>query len=91
MRLLRINDACATTGDKRSTYYTKVKERLITKPVPIGGRTVAWPDTELEAINRARVAGKSDDEIRELVAELEARRKTAARHGIEASPPLLPA
>lgn len=74
MRFLRINDASAKTGDKRSTFYAKVKVGLVPRPVPIGGRAVAWPDTELEAINLARLAGASDDEIRELVAKLEAQR-----------------
>jgi prophage regulatory protein len=75
MKLLRISDACAVTGDKRSSFYRKVMEGLITKPVKIGcGRAVAWPDTELEAINYARLAGKTDVEIRELVTELDAQR-----------------
>jgi prophage regulatory protein len=47
-------------------------------PVSIGGRSVAWPEQELQAVNRARVAGKSDDEIRALVRQLEADRTRAA-------------
>lgn len=78
MRLLRANDACATTGDKRATLYAKVKDGLIPRPVSIGGRSVAWPEPELQAINRARIAGKTDDEIRALVTQLEAQRKAAA-------------
>ena len=78
MRLLRVNDACATTGDRRSTLYVKCKTGLIPKPVSIGGRSKGWPESELHAINRARIAGKSDDEIRVLVQQLEAQRKAAA-------------
>jgi prophage regulatory protein len=51
---------------------------LFTKPVRIGSRSVAWPRHETEAINAARLAGKSDAEIRELVARLEKDRKAAA-------------
>ena len=62
------------TGYTRSTIYRKIKAGLFTKPVQIGGDRVAWPANEIEAINRARIAGKSDDDIKALVAELEAAR-----------------
>lgn len=78
MRLLRITDACGTTGDRRATFYAKQKAGLLPMPVSIGGRSVAWPEQELQAVNRARVAGKSDDEIRALVRQLEADRTRAA-------------
>jgi prophage regulatory protein len=51
---------------------------LFTSPVQIGARAVGWPDSELEALNAARIAGKTDDEIRALVVKLEAARKTAS-------------
>ncbi|WP_019867636.1 helix-turn-helix transcriptional regulator [Methylovulum miyakonense] len=62
------------TGDSRSTIYRKIKNGLFTKPVPIGGERVAWPANEVAAINQARIAGKSDEEIKQLVVELEAAR-----------------
>ena len=62
------------TGDSRSTIYRKIKQGLFTKPVPIGGERVAWPANEVTAINQARIAGKSDEEIKQLVIELEAAR-----------------
>jgi prophage regulatory protein len=65
------------TGDSRSTIYRKIKQGLFTKPVQIGGERVAWPANEIEAINKARIAGKSDDEIKALVIELEASRMEA--------------
>jgi len=42
--------------------------------VPIGERSVGWPDGEVKAINAARIAGKSDAELRELVTRLHAKR-----------------
>jgi prophage regulatory protein len=39
---------------------------------------VGWPDNEVAALNAARIAGKSESEVRELVVKLEAARKTAA-------------
>ena len=40
-------------------------------------RATGTPDNEVEALNAARIAGKTDDEIRALVAKLEAARKVA--------------
>jgi prophage regulatory protein len=39
---------------------------------------VGWPASEVSAINTARIAGKTDDEIRVLVVKLEAARKIPA-------------
>ncbi|MGR8933527.1 MAG: helix-turn-helix transcriptional regulator [Gammaproteobacteria bacterium] len=63
-----------STGLTRSTIYRRIKSGLFVKPVSIGGDRVAWNAHEVAAINAARIAGKSDDEIRHLVAELEATR-----------------
>jgi prophage regulatory protein len=62
------------TGDSRSTIYRKIKKGLFTHGIEIGGERVAWPANEITAINKARIAGKSDDEIKALVIELEAAR-----------------
>jgi len=37
---------------------------------------MGFPACEVEALNAARIAGKTDDEIRSLVTRLEAARKT---------------
>lgn len=65
------------TGDSRSTIYRKIKRGLFTRGVEIGGERVAWPQNEIVAINQARIAGKSDAEIKQLVIELEAARVAA--------------
>ncbi|MGZ8152366.1 MAG: helix-turn-helix transcriptional regulator [Methylovulum sp.] len=59
------------TGDSRSTIYRKIQKGLFTHPIEIGGDRVAWPQNEVDAINKARIAGKSDAEIKQLVVELE--------------------
>ena len=43
-------------------------------PVQIGQRSVGWPSDEVLAINQARIAGKSDADIRALVNQLHAAR-----------------
>lgn len=65
------------TGDSRSTIYRKIQRGLFTKPVQISGERVAWPAYEVHAINQARIAGKSEDDIKQLVIQLEAARVAA--------------
>jgi arylsulfatase A-like enzyme len=38
---------------------------------------LGWPEHEVDALNAARIAGQSDDEIRDFVTRLEAARKSA--------------
>lgn len=72
--ILREPQVTESTGNGRSTLWLKVKHGLFTKPVHIGPRAVGWPAREVAAINAARIAGKSDDQIRALVQQLVAER-----------------
>ncbi len=76
--ILRLPGVKAATGLSRSTLYLRVAHGLFTHPVSLGGRAVGWPAQEIAALNAARIAGKPDAEIRELVAKLEAARKAVA-------------
>ena len=76
--ILRLPDVKAATGLSRSTLYLRIANGVFTHPVSLGGRAVGWPSNEVAALNAARIAGKPDAEIRELVAKLEADRKAAA-------------
>lgn len=64
----------------RSAYYNDVALGLATRPVRIGRRAVATPKHEVDAINAARLAGADDDQVRQLVVELHAARKTYTFH-----------
>lgn len=74
--LLRRQVVSQATGKPKSTLYRDIQRGLFPKPVEIGGGSVAWPSNEVDAMNKARIAGKSDDEIKLLVIELEAARGT---------------
>lgn len=76
--ILRLPAVQEKTGDSRSTIYIRIANGLFPKPVKIGPRSRGWPDYEVDTINAARIAGKTDDEIRELVIQLESARKTVA-------------
>jgi prophage regulatory protein len=77
LTILRRKQVQIRTGLSRSTIYLRISQGLWTKPISLGARAVGWPEHEIEAINAARIAGKSDEEIRELVFKLLAARKTA--------------
>jgi prophage regulatory protein len=76
--ILRIPAAKTQSGYSRSTIYLRIAQGLWTKPVSLGPRAVGWPSNEIEALNAARISGKTDDEIRLLVLKLESARKVAA-------------
>ena len=76
--LLRLPAVKAQSGYSRSTIYLRMSQGLWTKPVSLGARAVAWPAGDVAALNAARIAGMTDDQIRTLVLKLEAGRQSAA-------------
>lgn len=77
LTILRRKQVEAATGYSRSTIYLRIAQGLFVKPVSIGARAVGFPAGEVEAINAARIAGKSEADIRALVAKLQAARSAA--------------
>ena len=75
---LRLQKVMNAMGISRSTLYLRIKQGLMPPPVKLGERCSAWPEYEVEAINTARIAQKSDDEIRELVVKLQRQRTAMA-------------
>ena len=76
--ILRLPAIQLESGYSRSTIYLRISQGLWPRPVHLGARAVGWPASEIEALNTARIAGRSDEEIRALVARLVAARKEAA-------------
>jgi len=75
MAIWRIQQCNLESGYRsNASTYNLIREGLWTKPVPIGQRSVGWPDYEVKAICAARIAGQSDEQIRELVTHLHAKR-----------------
>jgi len=77
-RILRFPTVISESGHSRSTIYLRITQGLWPKPVSLGGRTVGWPDSEISSLLAARIAGKTDDEIRTLVTKLETERRFSA-------------
>lgn len=75
MSILRMSEVKAETGHRsHASIYSAIKAGLFTTGVAIGQRSRGWPSGEVQAINAARIAGKTEAEIRELVNRLHAKR-----------------
>lgn len=79
MSILRMPAVKAETGHRsHASIYNAIKAGLFTTGVAIGQRSRGWPASEVQAINAARIAGKSEADIRELVQRLHAKRAEQA-------------
>lgn len=75
MAIWRIETCKAESGYRsNASIYNLIRDGLWTKPVLIGQRSVGWPDNEVRTLCAARIAGKTEVEIRELVEHLHTRR-----------------
>lgn len=70
LKLLKLHGVLALTATSRSTHYQNIKQGSMVPPISQGVQAVAYPEHEIQAIIAARIAGKSDDEIRKLVTDL---------------------
>ena len=76
-RLVRERERKEITGVAQSTWYEQIASGLAPPPIKLGKSAAAYPQSELAALNAARIAGKPDDEIRKLVERLVAARARA--------------
>lgn len=72
--ILRRKTVESLTGYSRSTIYLRIAQGLFPKPISLGARAVGWPAVDVAALNAARIAGKTDEQIRALVLKVEAAR-----------------
>lgn len=77
-RLLRLPKIIDQTGHARSSIYDGIRDGTFPKPVRLCGRSVAWVESEIAGWIAARIAGKTDAEMVELVKAMHAAR-TASR------------
>jgi prophage regulatory protein len=75
LKLLRRPQLRERTGEGKSTSDNRIRDGLLTPAIRLGPRLAAWPEHEIDAIVAARIAGKTDDEIRALVQDLVRERK----------------
>ena len=75
MLILRLPEVKRAYGHKSdASIYNAIRAGLHTTGVAIGQRARGWPDYEVSTLVAARIAGKSDADIRALVNALHAKR-----------------
>jgi prophage regulatory protein len=77
-RILRGPAVGDIMAESKSTRHNRVAQGLLTRPISLGPRAVGWPEHEVQAIIAARIAGKSEADIKSLVTSLMAARKNAS-------------
>jgi predicted DNA-binding transcriptional regulator AlpA len=75
VRIREVLDAMGLRG--RSSIYERIYDKTIPPQIKLGG-IVGWFEHEIEALLSAHAAGKSRDEIRDLVQRLTEARKVGA-------------
>jgi prophage regulatory protein len=76
MMFIKLPETLSQRARSSSSHYRDIQNGLFTKPVNLGKKAVGWPLNEVNILTAAQVAGLSEDEIRNLVAELHAKRKS---------------
>lgn len=74
----RMRGVSKLLGIAKPTLYAHIVKGIWPRGIVIGPRAVAWPAPEIEAMVAARTAGKTEDQIRELVTKLIAARKNSS-------------
>jgi prophage regulatory protein len=76
-RLVREPERRGFTGISLSTWYEMIARGVAPPAIKISPKCAVYPVSELRALNAARVAGKSEAEIKALVQRLVAARTRA--------------
>lgn len=66
----RAREAQDHTALARSTFYAYIAKGLLPPPIKVGDRASAWLVSEIVALNKARILGKTNEEIKALVISL---------------------
>lgn len=75
LTLIRQATAEKQLGIGRTLYRNKVKEGLIPPPIKLGNRAVAYCQSEINATIAVMIAGYSDEQIKQFVRKLVAKRQ----------------
>ncbi|HAS3030137.1 TPA: helix-turn-helix transcriptional regulator [Vibrio parahaemolyticus] len=59
IRLIRLSEVLAMTGLSRSSMYRSIEEKQFPEQVQLGGRSVAWVESEVQEWIRQRVLKRS--------------------------------
>ena len=62
-KLLRLPEVTDRTGLRRAAIYDAIKRGVFPRPVRIGRRAVAWPESEVQAWIAERVADARERDV----------------------------
>lgn len=80
IRLLRIPELVATTGQCRALIYKRISEKTFPHPIKLGAAS-AWPSNEIEAVINAQIRGASVKDLKALTLKLVTARKVTSEVG----------
>lgn len=69
-QIIRRPEVLQMTGWSKSTLYNRINEGLFVEPISLGVRSVGFSHDEVQQIINYMIAGKSQDELRQLVIDL---------------------
>ena len=79
-KFIRLSGLASTKGRpgrwpcSGATVWRNVADGTVPSPVKLAAQVTAWLTEEIEAVEKARIAGCSDDQVRDLVRQLHAAR-----------------
>ena len=73
-KILRMKQIRAQFNIPPSTIYDHIEKGLFGRPIKLGERISGWLESECVAIMSARIAGKSEADIKTLVTDLQNQR-----------------
>lgn len=74
-KFIRQPEVLVITGLSKSTIYNKINAQEMCPPISLGARAVGFIYSEVIAVVKAMISGKSQAEIKALVQELLAQRQ----------------
>lgn len=80
IKILRWPEALERLGISESSYRYGIADGTLPKPIQLCARAVGIPEHEINQVIRARIAGLSADEIRNLVARIHTDRTADAEN-----------
>jgi prophage regulatory protein len=77
-KILRLPAVIERIGKTRSPLYADIQAGLFVRPIKLGPRAAGWPESEVGHVIEARIAGASNEYLRDLVKRLHDKRVEAA-------------
>lgn len=75
-RFIKLPEVIHNNASCHAAVYAWINKGLYPSPIKVGRMSV-WTEEEDAAVRAARIAGRSEQEIREIVAKLETAREDA--------------